>query len=193
LLPADQNVKMKKTDDRVTIEDRALYRLNTWLASIKVPPHEVVLLDGCGLTRKNGVSPHALNTVLAHMAGPTLTGGYLNLLKASDHYRYKTGSMDTARSITGVVQTRGGQNLALTIMVNNHTPAIKDLRMEVDELVQLVGNITLISTKINPGPEVHTKALTESQAPVQVEVAVPLHQPHTPSRRRHRPRASTHK
>jgi len=192
LLQADPNIKLKSTDERTTIEDRALYRLNTWLASIKVPPHEVVLLDGCGLTRKNGVSPHALNTVLAHMAGPTLTGGYLNLLKAGDHYRFKTGSMDTARSITGVVQTKGGQNLALTIMVNNHTPSVKALSMEIGELVSLVGNITQISTKIVPFPEVHTAATTEAQAPVQVEVAAPVRAAaHTSSRRKHRTRTST--
>ncbi len=173
LLTPDQVGKVKIKDDDTTIEQRGLYRLTTWLGSIGVPPQEAVILDGCGLTRKNGLSPHALNTVLKHMATPTLNGPYLSLLKNGDNFRYKTGSMDTARSISGIVQTAGGQNMAVSILINNHTPSVKDLRAPMGELVNLIGRIKTIQVKEPGKPEITTAPTTEAKGPLEVTLASP--------------------
>lgn len=173
MLTAEQTEKSKNKEDDVTLEQRGLYRLTTWLSAAGVPGAESVILDGCGLTRKNGLSPHALNTVLKHMAGPTVTGPYLSLLKNGDNYRYKTGSMDTARSITGVVTTAGGQNLAVTIMVNNHTPSIKDLRAALGEMISIVGRIKSITIKEPGKPEVTELPTSEVNGPVYITMASP--------------------
>jgi D-alanyl-D-alanine carboxypeptidase/D-alanyl-D-alanine-endopeptidase (penicillin-binding protein 4) len=187
LLSPDQVDKVKNKDDDTTIEQRGLYRLTTWLSSIGVPPQEAVILDGCGLTRKNGLSPHALNTVLKHMATPTLNGPYLSLLKSGDNFRYKTGSMDTARSISGIVSTAGGQSMAVTIMVNNHTPSVKDLRAALGELVSLVGRIKSIQIKEPGKPEISILPTTEAKGPVEVTMAS------APAAARRSPRRSSHK
>jgi serine-type D-Ala-D-Ala carboxypeptidase/endopeptidase (penicillin-binding protein 4) len=171
LLSPEQSEKSKNKEDDTTIEQRGLYRLITWLGSVGVPPQEAVILDGCGLTRKNGLSPHALNTVLKHMATPTLNGPYLSLLKNGDNYRYKTGSMDTARSITGIVTTAGGQSMAVTIMVNNHMPSIKDLRAALGELVSIIGRIKTITVKEPAKPEVTVVPTSEVDGPVLITMA----------------------
>lgn len=188
MLTPEQQEKSKNKEDDTTLEQRGLYRLTTWLGSIGVPPVEAVILDGCGLTRKNGLTPHALNTVLKHMAGPTLNGPYLSLLKNGDNYRYKTGSMDTARCITGVVTTAGGQNLAVTIMVNNHTPSIKDLRAAIGELVNIVGRIKTITVKEPGKPEVTEVPTSEVNGPVLITMATPAPAAprHTSGKRSHR-------
>lgn len=173
MLTPEQSEKSKNKEDDTTLEQRGLYRMTTWLGSIGVPPQEAVILDGCGLTRKNGLSPHALNTVLKHMATPTLNGPYLSLLKNGDNYRYKTGSMDTARSITGIVTTAGGQTMAVTIMVNNHTPSIKDLRYAIGELVNIVGRIKTITIKEPGKPEITELPTSEVNGPVYITMATP--------------------
>jgi D-alanyl-D-alanine carboxypeptidase/D-alanyl-D-alanine-endopeptidase (penicillin-binding protein 4) len=187
LLNPDQVDKVKNKDDDTTIEQRGLYRLTTWLSSIGVPPQEAVILDGCGLTRKNGLSPHALNSVLKHMATPTLNGPYLSLLKNGDNFRYKTGSMDTARSISGIVSTAGGQSMAVTIMVNNHTPSVKDLRAALGELVSLVGRIKSIQIKEPGKPEISVVPTTEANGPVEITMAS------APAAPKRAPRRSSHR
>lgn len=161
----------KVKEDETTLEQRGLAKMIAWLNSIGVPNQEAVILDGCGLTRKNGLTPHALNTVLKHMASPTLNGPYLSLLKNGDNYRYKTGSMDTARCITGVVTTAGGQSMAVTIMVNNHMPNIKDLRSALGELVSIVGRIKTISVKEPGKPEVTELPTSDNNGPIYITMA----------------------
>jgi serine-type D-Ala-D-Ala carboxypeptidase/endopeptidase (penicillin-binding protein 4) len=133
----------------MSLENRGLIKLTAWLTKIGVPPPEVILFDGCGLSRKNGISPHALNMVLKHMATPTLNGPYLALLKHSSPvgkgtFAFKTGSMDTVRSISGVLQTVGGQTCAVTVMVNGHVPSVRNLSAEVNSLIALLDSIKSI-------------------------------------------------
>ena len=126
----------------IALEERGLQYLSQWLNKIGVSATDTVLFDGCGLSRKNGVSPHALNMVLKHMAGEKVNGTYLGLLKANDEssvgkgvYRYKTGTMDTVRAISGQLTTAGGQQLAVTIMANSHTPSIRSLKIAQNALI----------------------------------------------------------
>jgi D-alanyl-D-alanine carboxypeptidase/D-alanyl-D-alanine-endopeptidase (penicillin-binding protein 4) len=134
-----------------TLESRGLARVSTWLGKIGVPSSEFVLFDGCGLSRKDGISPHTLNTVLKHMATPTVNGPYLQLLrryspvnKSDAWFAYKTGSMDTARSVSGVLETVGGQFCAVTIMVNGHRESVSALKGEIDSLVGILDTIKSI-------------------------------------------------
>jgi D-alanyl-D-alanine carboxypeptidase/D-alanyl-D-alanine-endopeptidase (penicillin-binding protein 4) len=133
------------------LEARGLARLGSWLQKIGVPASEFVMFDGCGLSRKDGISPHTLNTVLKHMATPTMNGPYLQLLrryspvnKTDAWYACKTGSMDTARSVSGVLETIGGQYCAVTIMVNGHRASVGALKGEIDSLVGILDCIKSI-------------------------------------------------
>ncbi len=134
-----------------TLEARGLAKISSWLGKIGVPSSEFVLFDGCGLSRKDGISPHTLNTVLKHMATPTVTGPYLQLLRryspvnqSNAWFAYKTGSMDTARSVSGVLETIGGQYCAVTIMVNGHRESVSALKGEIDSLVGILDTIKSI-------------------------------------------------
>ena len=164
-----------------SLEDRGLAKLHAWLTKIGVPPQEVLLYDGCGLSRKNGISPHALNTVLKYMATPILDGPYLLLLKRSNpvgsrgSFSFKTGTMDTVRSIAGVLQTVGAQKCAVTVMVNGHAQNVRNLSAEVNGLIALLDTIKTIKIARTPVIKDSAKALgpnamkTDAEGPVSAK------------------------
>lgn len=137
-----KNGSSAKKDDGMSLEDRGILAISRWLSKIGVPGQEIILFDGCGLCRKNGVSPHGLNLIMKHMAGEKVNGAFLQLLKANDEsdsgkgaYRFKTGTMDSIRAMTGVLTTAGNENLAVTVMVNGHIPSVRNLRIAVSALI----------------------------------------------------------
>ncbi len=121
-----------RVPDTTTLEEGGLLHLRQWLTSLGVSREDVVLVDGCGLSRKNCVTPHSLNCVVKHMAGKDLHGVYIELLRLEgtngSFFRYKTGAMDSVRTVTGLIHTAGGNTLALTVMVNGHLPQIGPVR-----------------------------------------------------------------
>lgn len=123
-----------------TLEEKGLLKIGEWLSSLGVPGREVVLFDGCGLSRKDCITPHALNLVLKHMATEADSAPYLELLRASgdgsNSYRFKTGAMDTVRAISGILVNNFHQTEAVTIMINGHTPSVKELRIALSDLIE---------------------------------------------------------
>lgn len=154
--PKGMNQKVATNWQAEDLQNRGLSKLTSWLTRIGVSAQEVVLSDGCGLSRKNGISPHTLNTVLRYMSGEKLNGPYLALLKRNNPsgkgtFAYKTGTMDTVRSITGVLQTIGGQTCAVTVMVNGHEPSVRSVSAEVNNLISLLDSIKTIKVLQQPG------------------------------------------
>jgi D-alanyl-D-alanine carboxypeptidase/D-alanyl-D-alanine-endopeptidase (penicillin-binding protein 4) len=154
-----------KGNDHPTLEEKGLARMKGWLASFGVTLYEVVLKDGCGLSRKDCVTPHSLNMVLRHMLSKYGEGGYVSLLKGgevkhgqkSGSWKFKTGAMDSVRCITGVLKNSGGQSLLVTIMVNGHAPGVGDVRTSIGALVS-----TLAGTQMQAPEE--TKSQAKQQA-----------------------------
>jgi D-alanyl-D-alanine carboxypeptidase len=127
------------------LEDRGLLIERAWLASLGVPLEEVILWDGCGLSRKNYLSPYALSLVLRHMATHANLSPYKDLLsqaviKPGGTLQFKTGAMDSVRGMTGLIQTSAGKHLAFAALVNGHTTSVSNVRTSisilVDELAQ---------------------------------------------------------
>jgi D-alanyl-D-alanine carboxypeptidase/D-alanyl-D-alanine-endopeptidase (penicillin-binding protein 4) len=146
--------------ENASLEDRGLARLTNWLStSCGVPGNEAILFDGCGLSRKDAVTPHALNCVLRHMGGPSGTGPYLDLLKHDEgnprSFRYKTGAMDSVRSITGIGRTSSGQPLAITIIINAHTPSVRELKPAMLSLVAKIEQIGALKLRPIAAPRAH--------------------------------------
>jgi len=190
-LPApSKDGKPAKPQASAALEDIGLARIGHWLNSIGVPSQEAVMFDGCGLSRKNGISPHALNTVLKFMAGPKVDGSFLGLLRESGtatrkgQFFFKTGSMDTVRSISGVLGTAGGQQLAVTIIINDHTQNIKNLGGTLTELISLLNEITSINFVMSkPNQPSEEKVVIQMTKPSPGGVSYGRH-PRTRTRRR---------
>lgn len=140
-----------------TLEQAGLLAVQSWLSGIGIPNSEIVMVDGCGLSRKNCITAHALNTVLLHMGRPQLDGPYLNLLKFAgsakgSSFRYKTGTMDSVRSISGVIRTSTGAALAVSILANGHEANIRDLSSSINSLTAEIEALSIPPYKGEPAP-----------------------------------------
>ncbi|MBL8082451.1 MAG: D-alanyl-D-alanine carboxypeptidase [Candidatus Obscuribacter sp.] len=136
----------KQAQSTMTLEDRGLARMGEWLSAIAVPNAEVVLFDGCGLSRKNSITPHALNLVLRYMQKKHPE--YIELMRVSDskgggRFHFKTGAMETVRGLSGVLETFEGRKLAVTALVNGHTASVKDVRMVLGDLIERLRRLPL--------------------------------------------------
>ena len=170
-----------------SIEEAGLAAIRDWLSGLGVASSEVVLVDGCGLSRKNCITPHALNVVLKHMAGTAVDGPFLDLLRMdgndSTFFRFKTGAMDSVRAISGVIRSAGGSNLAATIMVNGHTPQVGSLRGHFFSLVRALESMPALT-----GPA-HGQSAPAQAAPAAASAAKPAPSPRTRTgKRRHKHR-----
>lgn len=132
-----------KNVEKASLEERGLARINQWLLALGAVPGETLLFDGCGLSRKNCFSPHCLNLIHKHMSGPNMKSAYLDVMPlrgegdgAASSFRYKTGSMDSVRSISGVLITGAGEPLAVTVMVNDHSTSIRDVRSSMNVMLE---------------------------------------------------------
>jgi serine-type D-Ala-D-Ala carboxypeptidase/endopeptidase (penicillin-binding protein 4) len=148
-----------------SLEEIGLQEIGSWLNGLGVKSSEVVLVDGCGLSRKNCISPHALNMVFKHVAAAGFNSPYMELLKqlgspSEGEFRFKTGSMDSVRTVSGVLRTAHGDLLAVTAMVNGHESSIRNLRALLDELAGILGTL----------PRLTNSSSSESvQLPVQAK------------------------
>lgn len=150
---------VSKNMEKATLEERGLARINQWLLAMGVTPGEVLLWDGCGLSRKDCFTPHALNMVHRHMAGATLKSAYLDVMPldgaegaTNGTFRYKTGTMDSVRCISGVLITAAGEPLAVTVMVNAHNPSIRDVRASMGGMIdrlQSLGSLRLPTVPVS--------------------------------------------
>jgi D-alanyl-D-alanine carboxypeptidase/D-alanyl-D-alanine-endopeptidase (penicillin-binding protein 4) len=151
---------LNRSLEKASLEDRGLARLTSWLSGIGVPAGETVIFDGCGLSRKNAVSPHALNLVLRHMSGASGSGPYIDLLihegeGSTRNFRFKTGAMDSVRSISGVLRTATGQPIALTAIINDHNPSVRELRGSLNALISQLQSLGTLRLKPVVSPPAH--------------------------------------
>ncbi len=190
------------TNNLMSLEARGLTSLSRWLSKIGVNGQEVILFDGCGLCRKNSVSPHALNLVLKHMAGEAVAGPFISLLRADDEskygkgrYMFKTGTMDSVRCITGLLTTAGGQHLAVTIMVDGHTPSIRNLRIAESALINQLRVIKYIGhsvPKVMSGAPKDPNVTESAHEKVVIDHAAQKRVPKPAPRRRGKARSRRH-
>lgn len=148
-----------------TLEARGIAVLTRWLAGIGVTSGDVILYDGCGLSRKNCFTPHALNIVHRYMSA---NPAYINVMpcdteKPQGSFHYKTGAMDSVRTITGILMTGAGEPLALTVMVNAHTPSIRQVKASMQSLISHLESLGALPYDKQPIRKPSTKAKAPTQ------------------------------
>jgi hypothetical protein len=81
--------------------------------------------------------------------------------------------MDTARSVSGVLQTVGGQYCAVTIMVNGHRQSVGALKGEIDSLVAVLDSIKSIKLDDTPAAAATKSALPGKNGNSGQQAAMP--------------------
>jgi serine-type D-Ala-D-Ala carboxypeptidase/endopeptidase (penicillin-binding protein 4) len=125
-----------------------------------VPPSDMVLADGSGLSRYNLITPAALVTILTHVDRDTrLQGAFLASLPvagiagstlsdrlqgtaAAGLVQAKTGSMTNVRSISGYLRTREGEPIVFSIVANNYGIPSADVDRSADAILLKVAELT---------------------------------------------------
>lgn len=139
-----------------TTEKSGLRALPSLLKSLNIPPEEVVLEEGSGLSRKNLVTPRALTRLLEvmpdHRWGSVWMSSFpvggqdgtlLNRFKkplTQGNVRAKTGSLRYSGALSGYMTNAVGEPLVFAILVNHYLPGRpgSSARDEIDALVELL-------------------------------------------------------
>jgi D-alanyl-D-alanine carboxypeptidase/D-alanyl-D-alanine-endopeptidase (penicillin-binding protein 4) len=127
-----------------------------FLKSIGVPEDGIVQYDGSGLSRHDLITPSAVVTLYTYMARQSkhaqawrdsltiggVDGTLRNRFKgtaAAGNIRGKTGTIDQVSALSGYLTTAGGEQVALSIVVNG-VPTPRDRVSLIDEIVIAAAN-----------------------------------------------------
>jgi D-alanyl-D-alanine carboxypeptidase/D-alanyl-D-alanine-endopeptidase (penicillin-binding protein 4) len=129
-------------------------RMQTW----GLPPDGLQIVDGSGLSRRNGLTAATLVGVLTRMfdgdaASPWMTGlpmaGRDGLLMrrfrgtaAEGNLRAKTGTMSNIRSLAGYVTSQDGEPFAFAIILNGFEGTGTQAQTAVDRIAVSVAEFT---------------------------------------------------
>lgn len=119
---------------------------------------KIKIVDGCGLSRHNSVSPQALVSLLNYayrnaairnifvLALPTSgIDGHLQgrMISVKNRVHAKTGNMKGVTTLAGYIYTKNNQVLTFAIMVNNFTEHVRKYQNLIDEICTLLARSSL--------------------------------------------------
>jgi len=118
---------------------------------IQIDPSEFALYDGSGLSRSDLATPYAFTQLLQYVNGQPWATQFRDTLPiaaedgslstrfkgtfAADHLEAKTGQLGSVNSLSGYAVTKGGHNVAFSIMVNHHTLGNTRAKQMIDDIV----------------------------------------------------------
>ncbi|MEQ1757762.1 MAG: D-alanyl-D-alanine carboxypeptidase/D-alanyl-D-alanine-endopeptidase [Vicinamibacterales bacterium] len=142
--------------------DEALEALKERMVSWGLEADGLQVVDGSGLSRRDGIAADALLGVLTRMfdrtfESPWMTGlpiggrdgSLVNRLKggrAESNVRGKTGTMSNIRSLAGYVFTRDHEPLAFVILVNNFEGTGQQAQAAIDAIAERLANFSRAGT-----------------------------------------------
>lgn len=122
-------------------------------------PEELVVVDGCGLSRYNLVSPDQMIQILRILRSNRVfneslpVGGIDGTLRHRmegivGKVRAKTGSMTGLSSLCGYVTTEAGEELALAIFENGYIKQGRDMKKQIeDEICTLLVKLKRVGSE----------------------------------------------
>ena len=124
--------------------------LAEFLRDAGIGPDDYHFSDGSGLSRYNIVTPHAITTLLRHMAGTPLREQWISLLpiggvdgslrlrfhtlRLHGEIHAKTGSLTHVSALSGYAVRDDGSMLAFSILVNNYGASPAAVREVIDQI-----------------------------------------------------------
>jgi D-alanyl-D-alanine carboxypeptidase/D-alanyl-D-alanine-endopeptidase (penicillin-binding protein 4) len=119
-----------------------------------IDPAEFSFYDGSGLSRSGLATPHALTQLLQYAHAQPWAAQFRDTLPiagedgslstrfkgtaAADHVEAKTGQLGEVNSLSGYATTKGGNNIAFSIIVNHHAMGNNLAKQMIDDIVNAV-------------------------------------------------------
>jgi serine-type D-Ala-D-Ala carboxypeptidase/endopeptidase (penicillin-binding protein 4) len=129
-----------------------------WLKSIRADLSQIYIADSSGQSRCNLISPHNLVVLLTHMYHTQhyeLLANSLPIAGVDSHLKYrmlntpavnnvkaKTGYIERQCSLSGYVKTLAGENMAVSVIQNNHLCSLEEAYVMQDTIFSAVSEIT---------------------------------------------------
>lgn len=129
-----------------------------WLAKIGADPKQVYISDASGLSRSNLISPYDLVVILTYMYKTKyydILSNSLPIAGVDSHLQFrmlntpavnnvkaKTGYIQRVCSLSGYVKTLAGENMAVSVIQNNHLCTLKEANDIQDMIFVAVSEIT---------------------------------------------------
>lgn len=121
-----------------------------------IDSNSLFLFDGSGLSHFNAIPTHVLNQILIHMYKNENSEAFFNSLPIAGkngtlksfgkqsvlagNFKAKTGSMTGVRSYSGILTPKDGQQIAISLIINNYSCSSKELNKKLEELlIELTG------------------------------------------------------
>lgn len=128
--------------------------VRSFLAQAGIRSDEYTIHDGSGLSRVNLVTPHALIKLLTYARKQPWGQSFVDSLPLAgvdgslmDRFRNspeqgrvhgKTGSLDHVNALSGYLTTEKGENIAFSIICNNHSLTTKRAISAIDAVVAAI-------------------------------------------------------
>lgn len=132
--------------------------LRGFLTQAGIKPEEFVFYDGSGMSRQNLVTPHAIVQLLQFASHQPWGGDYRQTFPvaavdgslaerfrgtpAQGHVFGKTGALGHINALSGYATTLSGDEVAFSIMTNNHKLSSKRAQDLIDSMVLAILNDT---------------------------------------------------
>ena len=130
--------------------------VKSFLQQAGLPPDSIVQYDGSGMSRHDLVTPDAIIRLYTYMAKQSpnavawrnslAVGGVDGTLRnrfkgtrVAENFRGKTGTLDQVSALSGYVTTASGEQLVVSVIVNN-VPDIADRLRIIDGIVVQLAN-----------------------------------------------------
>jgi len=137
-----------------------------WLKSIGADLSQIYISDSSGESRRNLISPHNLVVLLTRMyhtkyyeilANSLPIAGVDSHLKnrmlntpAVNNVKAKTGYIERQCSLSGYVKTLAGENMAVSVIQNNHLCSLEEAYVMQDTIFTAVSEITTRTDAASP-------------------------------------------
>jgi D-alanyl-D-alanine carboxypeptidase/D-alanyl-D-alanine-endopeptidase (penicillin-binding protein 4) len=122
--------------------------------TVHIDPAELDLFDGSGLSRSGLATPRAITELLQYVNTQPWAAQFRDTLPvaaedgslatrfkgtfAADHVTAKTGQLGEVNSLSGYAQTKRGNQIAFSILINHHAMGNARARQMIDDIVSAV-------------------------------------------------------
>ncbi|UCF36635.1 MAG: D-alanyl-D-alanine carboxypeptidase/D-alanyl-D-alanine-endopeptidase [Acidobacteriota bacterium] len=129
-----------------------------FLTRIGIPAEAYVLSDGSGLSRYNLLTPEMIVRLLRHAAHSDYREAFVETLPiggvdgtirsrmkgtaAANNVTAKTGAIAFVRALSGYVQTKDGETLAFSMLVNHFTDSRRTAEYLQDTALEILANVS---------------------------------------------------